>query len=65
MENYLTINSIRIPILSEDNNEIVRYLEDNDVDEMFINELKHGNIKAVYIDKDRKKALLPDQGDAV
>lgn len=55
MENYLTINSIRIPVLSEGNNEMVRYLEDSDVDEMFINELKHGNIKAVYIDKDRKK----------
>lgn len=55
MENYLTINNIQIPVLSEDNNEMVRYLEDNDVDEAFINELKHDNVKAVYIDKDQKK----------
>lgn len=52
---YLSANNIKIPVLSEDSKEFVRYLEDKDVDEEFIHELKHDNIKVVYIDKSLKK----------
>lgn len=55
MEKYLSANNIKIPVLSEDSKEFVRYLEDKDVDEEFIHELKHDNIKVVYIDKSLKK----------
>lgn len=55
MEKYLSANNIKIPVLSEDSKEFVRYLEDKDVDEEFINELMHDNIKVVYIEKDMKK----------
>lgn len=48
MEKYLSANNIKIPVLSEDSKEFVRYLEDKDVDEEFIHELKHDNIKVVY-----------------
>lgn len=33
MEKYLSANNIKIPVLSEDSKEFVRYLEDKDVDE--------------------------------
>lgn len=55
MEKYLSANNIKIPVLSEDSKEFVRYLEDKDVDEGFINELMHDNIKVVYIEKNTKK----------
>lgn len=54
MEKYLADNNLKIPVLSEEKQEFVRYLEDKDVDEEFINELKHDNIRAVYVGKDSK-----------